>query len=339
MSEWKEYNIGDLLYLEYGKSLNNYRTGFGKFEVFGTNGKIGFTDVFLHNEPSIIIGRKGAYREVHFAKNPFFVIDTAFYTKKKTNKTDTVFMYYWFKNIDINAMDSGSAIPSTSRDEVYELEILLPSLAEQIQIASILSSLDDKIDLQHRQNNTLERLAETLFRQWFVEERNKDEEILLGDYVQRINGYSYNSTELKPSEDALVTLKSFNRDGSFRMDGFKEFIGKINEHQTVKQGDLVVAHTDITQEADVIGNPVLVIEHPKYKTLVITMDCVKVVPKDKRFSIPFLYFLMKTREFKFHCLGCSNGTTVLHLSKEAIPSFTFPKPDFEKVKLFCVSVS
>ena len=43
---------------------------------------------------------------------------------------------------------------------------------------------------------------------------------------------------------------------------------------------------------------------------------------------------MKTPEFKFHCLGCANGTTVLHLSKSAIPSFTFPKPDFEKVKLF-----
>jgi type I restriction enzyme S subunit len=67
-------------------------------------------------------------------------------------------------------MDSGSAIPSTSREDFYDLDILLPPLPEQQAIASILSSLDDKIDLLHRQNKTLEALAETLFRQWFVEE-------------------------------------------------------------------------------------------------------------------------------------------------------------------------
>src|SRR5690606_22229576 len=83
--------------------------------------------------------------------------------------------YYWFKNVDINDMDSGSAIPSTSRDEVYELEIELPPLSEQKAIASILSSLDDKIDLLHRQNATLEAMAETLFRQWFVEEAKESE--------------------------------------------------------------------------------------------------------------------------------------------------------------------
>jgi type I restriction enzyme S subunit len=184
MSEWKEYKLGDLLQLEYGKSLMDYRTGIGEYEVFGTNGKIGLTDKYLFNEPSIIIGRKGAYREVHFAKNPFFVIDTAFYTKKKNEKTDTIFMYYWFKNVDINAMDSGSAIPSTSKDEVYQLEISLPPLPEQIAIAAVLSSLDNKIDLLHRQNATLEKMAETLFRQWFVEEAKEEWKVgKLGDLV------------------------------------------------------------------------------------------------------------------------------------------------------------
>src|SRR4051812_6375278 len=115
MSNWRDYRIKDLLTLEYGKSLADYRSGLGKYEVFGTNGQIGFTEDFLYDQPSIIIGRKGAYREVHLSKNPFFVIDTAFYTTKRNELTDTLFMYYWFKNVDINSMDSGSAIPSTSR--------------------------------------------------------------------------------------------------------------------------------------------------------------------------------------------------------------------------------
>jgi len=185
MLHYSELKIGDIITLEYGKGLKNYRSGNGKYDVYGTNGKIGLSDQFLFDEPSIIIGRKGAYREVHLASRPFFVIDTAFYTKKKINDLDTLYLYFWFKNIDINEMDSGSAIPSTSREEVYDLDIKLPPLPEQKAIASVLSSLDDKIDLLHRQNKTLEAMAETLFRQWFVEEVQEGdcENGVLGDIV------------------------------------------------------------------------------------------------------------------------------------------------------------
>ncbi len=187
--EWKECKIGDILTLEYGKRLNDYKDGNGNYDVFGTNGKIGFANEFLYDKPSVIIGRKGAYREVHLAKQPFFVIDTAFYTKTKIKELNSLFLYYWFKNIDINEMDSGSAIPSTSRDEVYDLDILLPPLPEQRAIASVLSNLDDKIDMLHRQNKTLEAMAETLFRQWFVEEADDewDEDSLL-NLIQLVGG-------------------------------------------------------------------------------------------------------------------------------------------------------
>ncbi|MCP4745817.1 MAG: restriction endonuclease subunit S [Desulfobacteraceae bacterium] len=189
MGEWNKQKIADIITLEYGRGLKNYRDGIGNFDVFGTNGKIGLTTEFLYDQPSIIIGRKGAYREVHFAKEPFFVIDTAFYTKNRINDLDTLFLYYWFKNVDINELDSGSAIPSTSRDEVYDLDIHLPCFPEQKAIASVLSSLDEKIELLYRQNKTLETMAETLFRQWFVEEARKDwEDGVLGDIVELAYG-------------------------------------------------------------------------------------------------------------------------------------------------------
>ncbi|MDV6346497.1 restriction endonuclease subunit S [Nitrosomonas sp. Is35] len=187
--KWRDLKIGDILTLEYGKALQNYRNGNGYFDVFGTNGKIGVTELYLHDGPSLIIGRKGAYRGVHLAKFPFFVIDTAFYTKNKLEDLDVVYLYYWFKCIDINSMDSGSAIPSTNRDEVYDLDILLPPIEEQKAIASVLSSLDDKIDLLHRQNKTLEAMAETLFRQWFVEEAEiqSENQLTLGELIESVS--------------------------------------------------------------------------------------------------------------------------------------------------------
>ena len=331
MSHWKECKLGELVSLEYGKSLSGYQESNGKYPVYGTNGKIGNTDSFLSSIPSVIIGRKGAYRGVHFSNRPFNVIDTAFYIKPKTEYLDLLFLFNFLLTQDINAMDSGSAIPSTDRYEIYDLDILLPPLPEQHAIAGVLSSLDDKIDLLHRQNKTLEAMAEAVFRQWFIEEGNNSVTACLNDYVSCFNGVSYKSSELNPSKTAMVTLKSFNRHGGFSVDGFKEFTGKYKVQQIVIEGDLVVAHTDITQEAEVLGNPALIICSPIYDTLVISMDLVKVVPKMDCVSKEFLYFLMRSREFKHHCLGCANGTTVLHLNKEAIPTFEFSIPDKGKV--------
>ncbi len=215
MSEWKEYKIADIISLEYGKSLLNYRNSTGEYDVFGTNGKIGTSDEFLYDNPSVIIGRKGAYREVHLSKKPFFVIDTAFYTKNKITELDTFFLFYWFKNIDINAMDSGSAIPSTSRDEVYDIDIKLPPLSEQIQITNILSSLDDKIDLLQRQNKTLEQLAETLFQQWFLEQTEVSWEFgRLGDILKSIESGSRPKGGIDPTlKEGIPSIGAENING------------------------------------------------------------------------------------------------------------------------------
>lgn len=250
------------------------------------------------------------------------------------------FLLYVIKSSDfidycITHADSETAQPNISAGTILDYEFALPSEYEQRAIATALSSLDSKIDLLHRQNKTLEAMAETLFRQWFVEEAEEGwEEIELGRLVDCVNGVSYKSSELNPSTTALVTLKNFARDGGFRLDGFKEFDGAFKAQHEVYAGDLVVAHTDITQDASLIGNPVLIVPRAKYDRLVISMDLVKVLPKDAWCSKVFLYHLMRTSAFKEHAVGYSNGSTVLHLSKKAIPEFEFALPSKDKVERF-----
>lgn len=260
--------------------------------------------------------------------------------KKKINPD---FLFTWLSsNVGKQKLDEvsiGSTQAALTISGLKTIEILLPDLKTQTAIASVLSSLDDKIDLLHRQNTTLEKMAETLFRQWFVEEAKEEwEEIRLGNIIEVVNGVSYKSDDLNTSTTAMVTLKSFDRNGGFRMDGFKEYTGKFKEQHILKEGDLVVAHTDITQEADVIGNPVMVIGNPKYDTIVFSMDLVKVVSKSDNYSNEFLYLLMKSREFKEHCLGYSNGSTVLHLSKKAIPEYEMKLPPDNLINEFSKKV-
>jgi type I restriction enzyme S subunit len=253
---------------------------------------------------------------------------------------DSGFVYYFLssplgKDLMIS-LDIGGVQPSIKVPHLLDLKISLPEYEEQKFIASVLSSLDEKIDLLHRQNKTLEAMAETLFRQWFVEGAGEAKPVLLGDYVEVFNGVSYKSEDLQPSKTAMVTLKSFDRNGGFRLDGFKEFTGKYKPDHVVEQGDLVVAHTDITQDAAVIGNPILVVSDPSYEKMVVSMDLVKVKSKFAWISNEFLYVLMRTQDFKQHCLGYSNGSTVLHLSKKAIPLYEFNLPEKGKVEEFSV---
>lgn len=166
--EWIEKTWGDLATLEYGKALRGYEQRSGKYYVYGTNGPIGYTDSYLYNKPGVIIGRKGAYRGVHFAEKPFFVIDTAFYLKPKV-EFDMRWAYYQLLTQNINAMDSGSAIPSTSREDFYGLPLLFPPIVEQVAIAQLLGTLEQKITLNQRMNDTLEGIAQALFKSWFVD--------------------------------------------------------------------------------------------------------------------------------------------------------------------------
>lgn len=104
------------------------------------------------------------------------------------------YQYFVKGVIDFNlpillASATGSTFPNVSREQLENLDILIPPLPEQRAIASVLSSLDDKIDLLHRQNKTLEAMAETLFRQWFVEEADEGwEEGSLFNLIELVGG-------------------------------------------------------------------------------------------------------------------------------------------------------
>lgn len=170
MSKWKTYKWGDLISLEYGKPIPDKNLLDGQYPVYGTNGRIGTSNLTpLCKHPSIIVGRKGAYRGVRYSNKPFSVIDTAFFVEPKTSILDLKWAYYKLLTVNINKMDSGSAIPSTDRYEIYSLSVELPSLDEQRRIAGILGSLDDKIELNRRINANLEAQAQALFRSWFVD--------------------------------------------------------------------------------------------------------------------------------------------------------------------------
>lgn len=154
-------------------------------------------------------------------------------------------------------------------------------------------------------------------------------ETSLSNIAKFISGYSYKGNELTESKIAMATIKNFDRRGGFKLDGYKEIVpsSKLKESQHVALFDTLVAHTDLTQNAEVIGNAELVMSKSGYNDIIFSMDLVKVIPKQENISKFLIAAILQDKKFKAHCLGYVNGTTVLHLSKKALPDYMLVLPN------------
>ena len=151
----------------------------------------------------------------------------------------------------------------------------------------------------------------------------------LSSIARFVGGYSYKGEELQESTIAMATIKNFERKGGFKLDGYKELVpsGKLKPEHHAALFDTLVAHTDLTQNADVIGNAEVVLSLSGYEDIVFSMDLVKVLPNIPEISKFLIAAMLQTQQFKSHCLGYVNGTTVLHLSKKALPEYSLMLPN------------
>lgn len=209
-------------YSKYKKELND------RTILLGINGTIG--NVALYNNEKCILGKSACYFNV---KND---VDKHFIKYVVTNKH---FQDY------IETFAHGTTIKNVSLQTVREYPFKLPSLTEQKSIANILSCLDDKIDLLHRQNKTFDQLAETLFRQWFVEEA--EWEGSLSEYVKVQGGYAFKSTDFRTSGFARVikirniSMGSIDIRNSDFVD--ESVVNSIDRRFKIRSGDFLIAMT------------------------------------------------------------------------------------------------
>jgi type I restriction enzyme, S subunit len=166
MSEWKTYKLSELVEIKYGKDHKHLADG--EIPLFGSGGIMRYVDRPLYEHESILIPRKGTLSNLFYLNIPFWSVDTMFYTKIKAGNNGK-YLYYLLKSMDLASMNVGSAVPSLTTEVLNKVEINVPDEASQIEIAQILTSLDDKIELNLQMNQTLEAMAQALFKEWFVD--------------------------------------------------------------------------------------------------------------------------------------------------------------------------
>ncbi len=232
---------------------------------------------------------------------------------------------YAIRNLepDIEALAIGSTGQTElGRSLVCGLPINVPPPAEQRAIAGVLGALDDKIESNRRVTATIEKLVPLIFQSMTAESELK----LLPEVAKLQKGISYRSVDLEDSETAMVTLKSYDRNGGYKSNGLKPYIGKYKPEQVLLPGDIAVAQTDLTQGAEVVGRVIRIPSQEVFETLVASLDLVIVRPLDAA-DKTYLYGALLQEDFREHCRSRTSGTTVLHLGSDAIPKYSIPWAD------------
>ena len=359
MDEWIQHNLGELIEVQNGYAFKS-----NDFDDFnGTpvikikniaSGELRMDDVqyfphsieglerFIICKNDILIALTGS----HVHQPSSIVGKVARYTKDKVSLlnqrvgkitsldggiTNEDFIYWFFKQWEVTvelALNAGGSAnqANISGNLIKQLQLELPPLPEQKAIASVLSSLDDKIDLLHRQNRTLEALPETLFRQWFVEEAQDDwEEMPLSSIAE------HKKINIRPDQNPEVLYNHYSipafDNGKHPVKELGSEI-KSNKYQVIANSILISKLNPRFPRVWAIGNLL------DYNSICSTEFQVIFPLKAEYFS--FIYFFLISKPVADELTGAAGGTSGSHqrVKPEDIFNLKFQMPAKQKIDDF-----
>ncbi len=282
-------------YEKYKKNLND------RTILVSINGTLG--NIALYNNEKCILGKSACYFNVNDNVDKYFI---------KYVVTNKDFQEY------IRNFATGTTIPNVSLKTMREYSFSLPPLEEQKAIAEVLSSLDDKIDLLHRQNQTLESLAQTLFRQWFIEEAKEEwEEKPLSKIADFLNGLACQKFPPKNDIDKLPVLK------------IKDLKDGVSENSDYATSDVKPEY--IVNNGDVIfaWSASLMVKIWNGDKCVLNQHLFKVISKD--YPKWFYYQWCKYHLDNFIDIASEHATTMGHIKRSDLDEAICLVPNIDEL--------
>ncbi len=321
----KQCFLGDIIKFGNGKSRPNSD---GDYPIYGGNGILGYTAETNYKNETIVIGRVGAYcGSVYYEDKPIWVSDNALAAKPK-DLNNAKYLYYFLVNLQLNHFAEGSSHPLVTQTLLNSIDIeISDNEDEQKAIAGVLSSLDDKIDLLHRQNKTLEAMAETLFRQWFVERRPElvegeadegCEEKPLDGIADYLNGLACQKYPPKNEIDKLPVLKIKDLRNGFTENSDWASTEIANEY-IIENGDVIFSWSGSLMVKIWDGEKCILNQHLFKVTS-------SVYPKW------YYYLWTKYHLEKFISIAESKSTTMGHIKREDLSNSMVIDPGEDELK-------
>lgn len=161
------YYLKDVLEIKNGRDHKGLEDG--EIPVFGSGGLMRYVNQSIYDDESILLPRKGTLSNIQYFNKPFWTVDTLYYTVVDKSKASPYYLYHYLKRLDLSNLNSGTGVPSMTFGAYYGIKLQLPDLPTQQKIASVLSALEDKIELNNKINAELVAMAKTLYDYWFVQ--------------------------------------------------------------------------------------------------------------------------------------------------------------------------
>lgn len=329
--EWKEVRLGDILNFRRGHDLPHSAMKPGNIPVAGSNGVIGYHDTATPIKPILTIGRSGNVGKPYFYEEAWAHNTTLYVDDFKGN--DPKFLYYLCQTMPFANFGGGSAVPTLNRNHIHPLETKIPvKVEDQRRIASILSSLDRKIELNNKITADLEEMAQAIFKNWFVDfEPFKDGKFVdseLGmipegwkvgspyEYVKVVYGAPYKSAKFNDNGEGLPLIR----------------IRDLKDCNPQFYTPEILPQTEYVNMGDIVaGMDAEFVPHIwKGNTGLLNQRVCKLMPQQTSISNLFVLYLMKP-ELEF-VQSYKTGTTVSHLGKADIDKFVVVLPPLKVVE-------
>ena len=149
------YRLEQLATIKYGKNQKKVVSDKGSIPIYGTGGFMGTAVDYLYDKPTVLIGRKGSIEKVKYVEEPFWAVDTTFYTIINESLIRPHFLYYKLSLFNLKKYDEGTTIPSLRADTLKQIELDIPPLIVQDRVISIIESIEYKIENNIEINNNL----------------------------------------------------------------------------------------------------------------------------------------------------------------------------------------
>lgn len=249
MTEWRPTYLRELMTIKNGKDHKALHDG--EYPVYGSGGIMRYVDKYLYDKESVLLPRKGTLNNIQYANTPFWTVDTCYYTEVNTEKVLPYFLYNCLRQYDIEALNTGSAIPSMTFEKYYSIQINLPNLETQRRIADVLSRYDALIENYQRQIKLLEEAAQRLYKEWFVDLHfpghqstpiinnlpqawQKRSVSMLGEYL---NGFAFKPSDWQETGKPIIKIKEMGN--GVTAETPRNNGDRVPKKYLIKAGDLI----------------------------------------------------------------------------------------------------
>lgn len=363
-ANWNDSELGKMVELSKSQwkpgdkdqryiGLEHINVGELSINGFGISSKLA-SNKFCFEKGDILFGKLRPYfRKVWKAKFDG-VCSTDIWVLKAKKGFDQNFIFYLVANpvfIDKTmGANIGTHMPRADWGFLKNTIWNVPRIEEQQAIAAVLSSLDDKINLLHKQNITLEATAQAIFKEWFVNfnfpgstGKMVDSEFgeipegwrvgKLGEFIDVRGGLSYDGSLISKTGTPMITMGFVSGEKRYEETGIKYYLGHYNQQYQINAGSLVIATRDVTQDRKLIGSPAII---PNYfgNTTIIAATNLYIVQNINFLPNRFLYWVMRTSEYRERVIGACKGTTIVMITKDSVLDYEFVIPKKELVEKF-----